>query len=57
MPRVKIALAQRISERIIRLIMQIYSQFGWNNLKDHKTGCLETIVYQNTASYNEVIIY
>ncbi len=46
-PRVKIALAQKISDRTVRSIMQIYNQFGWDGLKDHKTGRPETILNQN----------
>jgi putative transposase len=48
-PRVKIALAQRISDRTVRSIMQIYKQYGWDGLKDHKTGRPETILNQNSV--------
>jgi len=48
-PRVKIALAQGVSDRTIRSIMQSYKEFGWNGLKDHKTGRSETILNQNAV--------
>lgn len=43
-PRVKIALAQGVSDRTVRSIMQIYKEQGWDGLKDHKTGRPETIL-------------
>jgi len=46
-PRVKVALAQGISNRTVRSIMQTYNQFGWDGLKDHKTGRPEIILNQN----------
>ena len=46
-PRVKVALAQKVSDRTVRSIMQAYKQFGWDGLKDHKTGRPETILNQN----------
>jgi putative transposase len=48
-PRVKVALAQRISDRTVRSIMNIYKEFGWDGLKDHKTGRPETILNQNAV--------
>jgi len=48
-PRVKVALAQGISNRTVRSILQTYNQFGWDGLKDHKTGRPETILNQNSV--------
>jgi len=43
-PRVKVALAQGVSDRTIRSIMQNYNEFSWDGLKDHKTGRPETVL-------------
>lgn len=48
-PRVKVALSQRISDRAVREIMQKYQQYGWDGLKDHKTGRPETLLNQNAS--------
>ena len=50
---VKIALAQGVSDGIIRRIFRIYKEHGWEGLKDHKTGRSEVILNQNA----EVIIF
>jgi transposase InsO family protein len=46
-PRVKVALAQEVSNRSVRSIMQTYKEYGWDGLKDHKTGRPETILHRN----------
>ena len=51
-PRVKVALAQGVSDRTVRSIMAQYEEFGWDGLQDHKTGRPETVLNQNA----EVII-
>src|SRR3989338_5624514 len=51
-PRVKIAMAQKVSDRTIRGIMMEYSMFGFDGLKDHKTGLSETLLNPNA----EIII-
>jgi len=48
----KLALAQGISDRAIREIMQKYRNYSWEGLKDHKTGRPETILNKNA----EIII-
>jgi len=48
----KIALAQKISDRSVRKIVCIYKQFGFEGLKDHKTGRPETSLNPNA----EIII-
>jgi putative transposase len=48
----KIALAQRISESMVRRIMRTYLEQGWDGLRDHKTGRPETMLSSNA----EVII-
>jgi len=48
----KLALAQGISDRAVREIIQKYRQFGWDGLKDHKTGRPETRLNKNV----EIII-
>ena len=51
-PQVKIALSQGISDRSVREIMQKYKEYGWDGLKDHKTGRPETMLHPNA----EIII-
>jgi len=48
-PRVKVALAQGISDRTVRSIIQTHNEFGWDGLKDHKTGRSETILNQTVV--------
>ena len=48
-PRVKVALAQGISDRAVRSIMQNFKQFGWDGLKDHKGGRPETRLNQSAV--------
>lgn len=47
-----VALAQKISDRAIRKILVKYEEFGFDGLKDHKTGRSEIVLNQNA----EVII-
>ena len=47
-----VALSQKISDRTVREILTKYQQYGWDGLKDHKTGRSETILNQNA----EIII-
>jgi len=48
-PRVKVAKAQSISDRAVRQIMQKYAEYGWDGLKDHKTGRPETVLNRNAV--------
>ena len=48
-PRIKVALAQGISDRSVREIMQKYDESGWDGLKDHKTGHPETVLNQTVV--------
>lgn len=48
----RITQAQQISRISVFKIVQKYKQYGWEALKDHKTGRLETILNRNT----EIII-
>jgi len=48
----KIALAQKVSRISVFKIMQIYREFGFDGLKDHKTGRPETSLNPNA----EIII-
>lgn len=48
----KIAMAQSISEGMVRRLVRIYKEFGWDGLKDHKTGRPETTLNKNA----EIII-
>ena len=43
----KIALAQKVSDSIVRRIFRTYLQYGWDGLKDHKTGRSEVQLNQN----------
>lgn len=48
----KVALSQKVSRIAVFKILQKYKQYGWDGLKDHKTGRPETVLNQNV----EVII-
>ena len=43
----KIALSQRVNRRCVYQILEKFKQFGWDGLKDHKTGRLETSLNPN----------
>ena len=45
----KVALSQSISTRTVQKIVKSYHQFGWDGLKDHKTGRPETILNQSAV--------
>lgn len=40
-----IALAQKINRRCVYQILNKYKKYGWDGLKDHKTGRYETILH------------
>jgi len=48
----KVALSQNVSDRTVRDILVCFKQFGWEGLKDHKTGRPEIVLNQNA----EIII-
>jgi len=48
----RIALAQRINRRCVYQILEKFKEFGWDGLKDHKTGRPETVLNKNA----EIII-
>lgn len=48
-PRVDVALSQRVSDRTVRDIMRVYADFGWEGLQDHKTGRSETALNPNAV--------
>lgn len=48
----KISLAQKVSRITAFKLLKTYKEYGWDGLKDHKTGRSETVLNQNT----EVII-
>ena len=43
----KVALSQGVSDRTVRDILVCYREYGWDGLKDHKTGRPETVLSQN----------
>ena len=45
----KLCLAQKISRMTISKLMSSYKQYGWDGLKDHKTGRPETILHQTAV--------
>ena len=45
----KIALSQKVSKRMVQILAKTYKEFGWDGLKDHKTGRPETILNQNSV--------
>jgi len=48
----KLARAQCVSEGMVRKLVRIYKEEGWDGLKDHKTGRPETVLNKNA----EIII-
>lgn len=48
-PQTKIALAQNISDRTVRNIIRVYEEYGWEGLKDHKTGRSENVLNQTVV--------
>jgi putative transposase len=49
----KIALAQKINRRAVYQILEKFDNFGWEGLKDHKTGRPETVL--NPKVVDEII--
>jgi len=45
----KLALAQKVHRSAVYQIIDKYKEYGWDGLKDHKTGRPETILNQNSA--------
>jgi len=45
----KLALAQRINRSAIYQIINIYKEYGWDGLKDHKTGRSQTVLNQTAV--------
>jgi len=45
----KIALSQSVSTRTVQKLVKAYEQFGWDGLKDHKTGRPETVLHPNSV--------
>lgn len=45
----QVAIAQKVSDRTVRSILTDFRQFGWDGLKDHKSGRPETVLNQNAA--------
>lgn len=52
-PTTKISLAQKISRMTISNLVKSYKEYGWDSLKDHKTGRPETTLNKNA----EIIIF
>jgi putative transposase len=52
-PKIQAGLAQKVSDRTVRQIMQIHSEFGVDGLKDHKTGRSETVLHPSA----EIMIF
>lgn len=46
----KIALAQKIHRRAVYQILGKFKEFGWDGLKDHKTGRPETVLNPNAVA-------
>ena len=43
----KIALAQKVTRMTISKILRCYNEYGWDGLKDHKTGRAEGMIHAN----------
>jgi len=48
----KLAISQKVHRRCVYQLVEKYKQFGWDGLKDHKTGRPETVLNRNA----EIII-
>ena len=46
----KIAVSQKINRRAVYQILETHKEYGWDGLKDHKTGRSETILNQNAIA-------
>lgn len=49
----QIALSQSVTPRTVQKLVKVYEEFGWDGLKDHKTGRPETVLNANA----EIIIF
>lgn len=49
----KLALSQSVTPRTVQKLILKYKEFGWDGLKDHKTGRRETVLNKNM----EIIIF
>jgi putative transposase len=45
----KLALSQGVSESLVRRLLRVYKEYGWDSLKDHKTGRPELSLNRNAA--------
>ena len=45
----RVALSQNISTRTVQKLVKAYDHYGWDGLKDHKTGRSETVLNQTTV--------
>ncbi|MDO8660548.1 MAG: DDE-type integrase/transposase/recombinase [Candidatus Woesearchaeota archaeon] len=45
----KVASSQQVSDRTVRSLVVQFKQFGWDGLRDHKTGRPETVLNENVA--------
>ena len=45
----KLALAQKIHRSTIYQILSTHAEYGWEGLKDHKTGRSETVLNPNAV--------
>jgi putative transposase len=45
----KIAVSQKINRRAVYQILETYKEYGWDGLKDHKTGRSETVLNQTVV--------
>lgn len=48
-PQVRVALAQQVSDRAVRELVGKFKEFGWDGLKDHKTGRLEMVLNEKVV--------
>lgn len=44
-----VAKAQKVSRISVFKIIKRYNEYGWDGLKDHKTGRLETVLHENAV--------
>ncbi len=49
----RVVLAQKVNRSLVYQLVEKYKVFGWDGLKDHKSGSPETTLNQNA----EIIIF
>ncbi len=46
-----LALSQKVSDSTVRKLIRVYKEYGWEGLKDHKTGRPESMLHRNAETF------